>query len=177
MAIVYWSARNVQHYLVPGNHHFVLIMDNSQMSVPFNIAPKTYKGVSFFTLAAFKDDAGNMVFGPNNPTDVLSVRQRIDNPGWWAPEPDWDFQGHEVKPPNGCNYVFARQLLDLSANFDRNSQTTPLAFESGNLNCAAWVNTLFKVAGVPYSERIVAGEFWGVDMGEEEYIPEKLFKY
>ncbi|HMS40256.1 MAG TPA: hypothetical protein PKE69_08525 [Pyrinomonadaceae bacterium] len=176
MIIVYWSARNVQHYLNPGNHHFVLVTGNSELCMEYNIAPRTHNGMTFFTLAAFKDDAGNMVFGPNDSFDVRSVRERLDNPGWYAPEPNWDFQGHEVNSPNGCSHLFAKRLLTLSANFDKNSQTTPIPFKSGDRNCATWVNTLFKVAGVPYSERLTAGEFSGIDMGEEEYIPEKMFK-
>ena len=43
-------------------------------------------------------------------------------------------------------------------------------------NCAAWVNCLLEAAGVPQSTRLQAGEFWGVDWGEEDKRIAEHFK-
>ncbi len=179
MTIVYWAARNVEHYLYPGNHHFVLVTGNNETCQQFGIMPNEYKGMKFFTLAANVGYNNNMTFNPNNALDVKSVREKLDNPadsGWFGPESNWDFQGHEINAPNGCNYTFSKRLLTLCANFEKNSQTNPIQIQRFDQNCAAWVNTLFEVAGVPYSERLRAGEFSGIDCGEEESIPRRMFK-
>jgi hypothetical protein len=174
MAVVYWSARNVNGMFTSlGNHHFVLIIVPSG-TIPGGIPPQKHKGVNFMTLGAFNVN-GSLTVVRNYPDDTRSVRERIDNPGRFHLEPNMDFQGHRVRPPNGCDFAFATDLVDLSLKYEWNSIKFPIPYDNSDWNCAAWVNTLFKVSGVPESERLKAGEFWGVDWGEEELIPEGMF--
>ena len=43
-------------------------------------------------------------------------------------------------------------------------------------NCAAWVNTMLKKAGISDEIREDLGEFWGIDWGEEDLIPDQFFE-
>jgi hypothetical protein len=174
-AIIYWSARNLAAWYNPvGNHHFALILTHSYKIVPGGIWLQRYKGASFLTLGAYKIN-NCLTFQPNHPSDVQSVRDKIDNPGLIQREPNLNFQGHQVNSPNGSDYRFAERLIKLSLKFEQNTKTSPIPYELFGDNCAAWVNTLFKVAGVPVTERIKAGQFWGIDAGEKILIPVEMF--
>ncbi|MGH9948330.1 MAG: LysM peptidoglycan-binding domain-containing protein [Pyrinomonadaceae bacterium] len=170
LAKVYWSARNLGAWWNPfGNHHFVLIKN---ANVVEGLVPVEYKGEKFLTLGGFSIN-GLLIFEANNASDVQSCKDKIDGRRW---EPDMDLQRHRVAPPNGSDPAFAALLAKLARNFERNSRTSPIPYELFGDNCSAWVNTIFKVAGVPLGERRRAGQFRGIDAGEQIEIPEELFK-
>jgi nucleoid-associated protein YgaU len=137
------------------------------------LSPIQYKGESFLTLGGFYV-SGFLVFGANNSEDVQSIKDKIDGMSWG--EPNLDLQKHRVAPPNGSDPAFTEELVRRSLIFDKNSKATPIPYELFGDNCAAWVNTLFKVCGVPLGERIRAGQFRGIDAGERLEIPEELFE-
>lgn len=170
-AKVYWSARNLSNWWNPfGNHHFVLI----KIAVPIlSVNPVQYKGEHFMTLGGFSIN-GFLTFQANNSSDVQSVKDRIDDPSGW--EPDMDLQKHRVAPPYGVDLWFAQSLVVHSLYFEENSKASPIPYELFGDNCAGWVNTLFKVVGVPLGERRRAGQFRGIDAGERIELPESLFK-
>lgn len=86
-----------------------------------------------------------------------------------------DYQGHKVNAPTGDSRSFAQRLVQLALNFQENSKTSPIPYALFGDNCAAWVNTLFKVAGVSFTDRMRAGQFWGIDACEKKEIPDKMF--
>jgi hypothetical protein len=170
-AKVYWSARNLAGWWNPfGNHHFVLIRTAKPI---LSVGPVHYKGEDFMTLGGFSVN-GLLKFEANNSTDVQSVKDKIDTLGVW--EPSLDMQKHRVAPPYGVDRWFAEGLVVRSLYFEENSRSTPMPYELFGDNCAAWVNTLFKVVGVTLGERRRAGQFWGIDAGERLEIPEEMFQ-
>lgn len=169
-AKVYWSARNLGAWWNPfGNHHFVLIKTEMGFEGLF---PVQYRGVSFLTLGGFSIN-GVLTFQANNLSDIQSVKEKVD--GRWL-EPSMDMQKHRVAPPRGSDVEFAHHLVFHSHIFEENSKAKPIPYELFGDNCAAWVNTLFKVVGVPIDERRRAGQLWGIDAGERIEIPEDMFK-
>jgi hypothetical protein len=169
-AKVYWSARNLWDWWNPfGNHHFVLIRTAVKI---LNLTPIQYKGENFLTLGGFSIN-GVLTFQANNSSDVQSVKEKIDDPSQW--EPNLDLQKHRVAPPYGVDLWFAQGLVVRSLYFEQNTRFTPMPYELFGDNCVAWVNTLFKVVGVPLGERRRAGQFRGIDAGERIEIPEDMF--
>lgn len=170
---VYWNARNLgsRFNFGFGNHHYILISigDNGLQT---SITHQTTNGFKFLTLGAFNID-GNMVFQANNESDVVSAKEVFGEYGgnWF----DWGTQKHKVNPPFGDGKQFAEYCIKLALNYERNTKTNPLPYSLVDENCAAWVNTLFKAANVSRAERRRIGEFWGVDWGEEDKIPIRLF--
>src|SRR5262249_54591930 len=170
-AKVYWSARNLYAWWNAfGNHHFVLIKTPKAI---LTVNPVEYKGEYFMTLGGFSVD-GLLKFEANNASDVQSVKDKIDGRSW--SEPNLDMQKHRVAPPYGVDLWFAQGLVVRSLYFERNVSATAIPFHLFSQNCAAWVNTLFKVVGVPLGERQRAGQFRGIDAGERLEIPEDLFE-
>ena len=68
---------------------------------------------------------------------------------------------------------FRELVIQLTTNF---ASKANIRYSLLDANCAAWVNTLFKVAGVSETDREKAGEFFGIDWGEEDLIPESFFQ-
>lgn len=173
---VYWAARDLDGPPV-GNHHFVLITFDESVAFP-PIPTQMEKGQRFITLAAVKsaDGKGNLVFAANQRADVTSVREFInpdEHVSWY--KADFDMEQHEVTPV-GNALTFAQRLVQLAQVFDRNSKTSPIPYSLRDENCAAFVNTLLKLAGVPATQRLDLGEFSGVDWGEEDTVPDRLFR-
>ena len=169
-AKVYWAARNLSTWWNPlGNHHFILIETQVAQS---GVSLINHKGVSFVTLGGFSIN-GFLTFQANDLSDVRSVKEKIDDLSWW--KPDMGFAGHQIYPPNSSDLEFVRTLVRYSFNFEANSKVTRLPYELFGGNCSAWVNTLFKVAGISLKDRQKAGQFWGIDAGERIEIPEEMF--
>lgn len=173
MAKVYWCARDLAGSPV-GNHHLLLVLLGAGESIP-PFDAQTENGQRFVTLAGFKKD-GRLQFGANDENDVQAVREYL-NPAkhlrWWYP--DFDLEAHEITPPSGTALAFAQRLARLAENYRRNEATRNQPYDLNDENCAAWVNTILKVAGVSSATRIRLGEFNGVDWGEEDPIDETLF--
>lgn len=176
---VYWCARDLDNSPI-GNHHFILLVcpDTSNL---FDVrAPEeenTPEGiVYFYTVGAFKGSPGVpdlLKAIINQHTDVKAVREYVDPDQHTSPlEPDYDLEPHLVNPPSGSSREFIEQVVQLTKNFISKGVIQYALIDE---NCAAWINTLFKVAGVSEADRDEAGEFFGIDWGEEDLIPEEFF--
>lgn len=175
-ATVNWMGRNLADPRNPfGNHHYILILADSGLLSTW-MPVLEYKGSRFLTLGGFSV-GGNMVFNANNEADVASAKDLLDNtPIWDLLNPfDWGTQKHYVRPPSGSDFLFANAVIQLADNYRKNTAVNPLPYTVYDDNCAAWVNTLLKVAGVSKSERTKLGQFWGIDWAERLEIPNSLF--
>lgn len=171
MANIYWAARDLSSFWW-GNHQFILI----ELGAGENLSQtqiQTEGNKRFVTLAGHQPD-GNLVFVPNEPGDVKSVREYItpSSRGRWS---DYDLEKHAITPV-GASLTFARQIEALAYKYRANTKDKPVKYGLLNVNCSTWVNTLLKVAGISESARHKAGEFKGIDWGEEDLLDEALFK-
>lgn len=168
---VYWSARDLAGPPV-GNHHFILIyVDPIYGLPPFSVLEE--KGKRFVTLGAF-NVGGNLEFIANETSDVTSVREEIDTKkrGWFS---DLDLEKNRVSSPLASDQKFAETLVKQALAFKIKSQSKKIKYTLTKQNCSAWVNIMFKVAGVTENNRKSLGEFNGFDWGEEDLIDENLF--
>jgi len=139
-----------------------------------------YSGKKFFTLGAFKKKEGStnrLLVDYNETNDVLAVKE-ILNPDivkWY--KPDLDLQRHEVKPPGSqTTDAFVRELIVKAELYKKNEAKKHVPYNLIDENCACWVNSLFKACGVDQKTRLKAGEFSGVDWGEEDEIDASYFR-
>lgn len=175
---VYWAARDLENFFL-GNHHFVVIVFESRSQA--RRVCGDFKGIGFTStineqgskifytsISVVKDNALielDILPGP----DVQAMKEVI-NPyeytSWWVA--DYDLEGHRISTEES----FMTMVMQLSVNFE-NSESTD--YNLLNQNCASWVNTLFKVAGVSSEDRANLGGFAGIDIGEDDLIDETLF--
>lgn len=177
MAQIYWAARDLDSFFW-GNHQFILIFleqDENLSQTLANVVMNNSREVTnkFVTLAGHQPD-GDLIFVPNQSSDVRSVNETFSAGGI---SPDLDLEKHSITPPNNADgLTFALQLETLAYNYQRNTANAPIDYDLLDGNCSTWVNTLFKVAGVPRQTRLTAGEFHGFDWGEEDLLDENLFR-
>ena len=174
----FWNSRNLasRWNIGAGNHHYILIVLEA-VHLPAAIKTQKHNEVEFMTLGAFSV-GGNMVFEANNASDSASARDIFNKTpikDFFNPF-DWGTQKHLVKPPNGNAFQFAATITQFALNYQAETKINPLPYGLFDDNCAAWVNTLFKVAGISAAERVRLGQFWGIDAAEQLEIPEELFK-
>ncbi|MBD2247336.1 hypothetical protein [Nostoc sp. FACHB-888] len=177
---VYWCARDLEGSPI-GNHHFILLVNpdaTDRFSDESLLQEDTPDGTTYFyTIGAFKGADGvpdllKMIV--NQPTDVQSVREYLDPDEHTSLlTPDYDLEPHQITPPTGSVENFIATVIQLATNYKTKGD---IQYSLIDENCAAWVNTLFKVAGVSDASREEAGEFSGVDWGEEDFIPEEFFQ-
>jgi hypothetical protein len=170
---VYWAARDLSSFFV-GNHHFLLVYLSQGASLAEVLTNKV-KGQRFVTLAAIRK-SGNLVFQENDADDVRAVREVLDPSVTKVWKPDLDLEKHRVRPPSGGDLAFAQALVRLALNYRRRTAKQPVPYHLVGDNCAAWVNTLLRVAGVPKSQRVQLGEFSGIDWREEDLLDPSLFR-
>jgi hypothetical protein len=109
----------------------------------------------------------------NQQSDVKAVREYLDPEEHTSPlTPDYDLEAHLVTPPSGSVGNFIATVIQLATNFKAKGD---IQYNLIDENCSAWINTLFKVAGISETEREELGEFFGIDFGEEDLIPEEFF--
>lgn len=173
MARVFWAARDLDGWAFVGNHSFVLIYLNATESL-IRTKSESEGTTKFATLGGHVKD-GNLIFIPNQKADVQCVKESLNSSlkGWFS---DYDMEQNAITPPTGSGWSFALKLEELAYKYETNTKLKPQEYGLANFNCATWVNTMLKVAGVPQSERIKLGEFSGVDWGEEDLLDESLFK-
>jgi hypothetical protein len=172
MAEVYWAARDLDG--PPwGNHQFLVIYLNESENM-FRTKAMVEGETRFVTLGGHVLD-GNLVFIANQKADVDSVREVInpDLAGFWS---DYDLEKHKVTPKDGGGWNFALKVERGAYQYRQNTVDSPVEYDLWDRNCATWVNTLLLVAGVTWSDRMRAGEFNGVDWGEEEKVDRALFE-
>lgn len=176
---VYWRARDLDGSPI-GNHHFILLVCPDTGELFSNKAPEqedTPNGtVYFYTVGAFKGSPGIpdlLRVIVNQDTDVKAVREYVDSDEHTSPlKPDYDLEPHLVNSPAGSSSDFMEIVVQLAINFESKGD---IQYSLIDENCAAWINTLFKIAGVSDADRKDAGEFSGIDWGEEDLIPEDFF--
>lgn len=177
---VYWCARDLDRLPI-GNHHFILLICPDITALFDGKSPlieDTPNGtVYFYTVGAFKGAPGIpdlLKAIVNEGSDVKSVREYVDPDQHTDPlTPDLDLEPHLVKPPSGSVSNFRNEVIRLSVNFASKGE---IKYSLIDENCAAWINTLFAIAGVSDADRKEAGEFSGIDWGEEDFIPKKFFE-
>jgi len=170
---VYWSARDLDSSPF-GNHHFILILIGGYYGLP-PLVTKEEGAIRFVTMGGFKVGK-NLEYQPNNGSDVYSVRELLNpkkNRSNWQ---DYDLERNKITAPGGNGLAFAEKLVQLAQNYKINSAIKPVSYNLSDYNCSCWVNTMFKVAGVTKEVREKAGEFSGIDWGEEDLLDEDLFK-
>ena len=182
---VYWCARDLDGIPI-GNHHFILIVapnttggfDGESVLTEDASEGTTY----FYTIGAFKKENEDLKFikvSINQNADVQAVREYLDPDEHTNPiEPDFDLEPHFVAPPSGSIENFISSVVQLAVNYkskEDNIEYPPIPYSLIDENCSAWINTLFKVAGIGKSEREELGEFFGIDFGEEDLISEEFF--
>ena len=171
---VYWCARDLAG--IPwGNHQFILIEFSSGFDVPpFSIQEE--KGISFVTLAGY-NVGDNLEFKDNAPSDVQAVKEVI-NPRKKGFFSDFDLEKNKVRVPSPqkSDQYFVESLAKQALIFKVKTQKRKIKYSLVDENCSAWVNTMFKVAGVSLVDRQKYGEFSGIDWGEEDLIDESYFK-
>lgn len=176
---VYWCARDLDSFPI-GNHHFILLVCPDASDLFSGKSPEqedTPDGIAYFyTVGAFKGSPGIpdlLKAIVNQSTDLKAVRKYVDPDQHTSPlEPDYDLELHLVNPPSGSFSDFMKEVVQLAANFESKGD---IQYSLIDENCAAWINTLFKIAGVSEADREEAGEFFGIDWGEEDLIPEEFF--
>jgi hypothetical protein len=176
---VYWCARDLQGSPF-GNHHFILLITPYDVNL-FEIPPiqeNTPTGqVLFYTIGAFNGDASHpdrLTAIVNNESDKKAVLKYIYPEKDTHPmQPDLDFESHTIKPPTGSVLLFRNLVVYLTKVYQAKGR---VEYSITNANCASWVNTLFKVAGVSAAERKAAGDFFGIDVGADSLIPEEFFR-
>ena len=170
---VYWGARDLDSSPF-GNHHFVLIFVGGCYGLPPLVTKKEFT-TRFVTMGGFK--VGKLLkYQANNGSDVNAVRELLGCPNKRSNLIDYDLEKNKVAAPGGDGLEFAKKLVQLAENYKIKSATKPVTYNLWDYNCSCWVNTIFKVAGVNKQVREKAGEFSGIDWGEEDLLSEDLFK-
>jgi hypothetical protein len=172
MAEVFWATRDLDGPPL-GNHHFILIFLDFKESL-LRTKAEFSSGQKFVTLAGHKSE-GNLIFLANQRADVESVKEVLDPTtatGW----SDFDMEKHKINPPEGGGWSLSVKIEELAYKYEKNAASSPVDYALFNENCSAWVNTLLKVAGISEHDRTTAGEFSGIDAGEEDLLDESLFE-
>ena len=177
---VYWCARDMAGIGVLGNHHLILIVVDSagnlfgEPTISETIG-NTSTVVHFSTYSTTKGDGSFITVQPLVDADVTATREHTDpDQHTSALTPDYDLEPHLVEPESGTVDDLIETVQRLAANFAAHDADLPYTLIDSN--CAAWVNTLFKVAGIPDERRKELGEFFGIDWGEEDLLDETYFQ-
>lgn len=197
---VYWSARDMDNASPIGNHHFITFVYQNQAQAerltskwrslfPPKSQDLTYSTERneknqpiFFSSLGFGSTSGNLSDGFNPEADRKSLREVINpdkNTSFF--KPDFDYEGHRV-PHESSSQKFGsvEQLMEAIvqcfAHFDSNySAGKRYKYSLLDANCASVVNTIMKVVGYSQADRKSLGQFFGIDWGEMDLIPEDLF--
>ena len=166
-AKVYWCARDLASSPL-GNHHFlVFIPDNPNDFKDFKDLKDFSGNNKGFTVGGFK--VGKFLNREiNNNDDEEAINEYFG-----GPDNGWDPEFHEIARPAGMSDTEFIKKLQAIANTYKNNT---IEYDLNDENCAAWVNTLLKTAGISDADREKYGEFFGIDWGEEDLLPPNSFK-
>ena len=177
---IYWCARDLDIDWSPiGNHHFLLFIGSSSMSIYPGKSAKYENGKYFMTVGAGAESSNPTNWGMikmevNYGADVKAVREGI-NPDkhvkWYRA--DYDIEAHKITELSTSDFQKIRGYLETYGFNQDNSKVDD--YDLDDNNCASWVNTLMKAMGISYSKREDYGEFDGFDWGEEENFDTKFF--
>ncbi len=186
---VYWASRDLAGSPI-GNHHFIIMTfskpeDSPDPSNTLMLKCNECKIIYFVIYALFKTDSGKVEIrindgfkkdGTNNiDSDVRSfVEFFCQTEGFWR---DDDYQGNKIEPPKGkTREEFERDISESAKESKEYFEEHPTEYDLWDENCATWVNDLMEHVGVSEQAREDGGEFFGVDVGEEDTAFSDSFK-
>ncbi|MCU0721840.1 MAG: hypothetical protein MUC83_19170 [Pirellula sp.] len=184
---VYWAARDLDGIPI-GNHGFLLFIPDSPRNFSSSVQLiDLYGGNRGCTIGGYKGastdgdkDPGKLVVRFDWKADIAAVREHFDSNAYRS-SPDryktgWSVVLHEVDPPTGvCDTEFITALIQSARRYQANQANAPDYVLSGP-NCQSWSYSILLSLGVPERDLLTAGEFPGVDWGEEESIDLDLFR-
>ena len=180
---VYWGARdidwtdwNVPPPLNPVNHHFMVIRFNGAAPPSWDNVITLDTGHNAVIVGGFNNqETGKLETRYQNAADVQATNDWFFDGNFTGP---WDPELHVVDIPIGHDFDrFSTTLYELTQAYD-NAIDFALGFIGEYAqNCATFVNTMMAKAGVSEADRVDAGEFWGVDWGEENILYSGHFRY
>ncbi len=184
---VYWGTRDLAGPPL-GNHHYLLIVLAHQSEDPEGWATRISPTQHGFILAGFKGEQrkneadGMLVHQLNAIDDLTAVKEYLGPPSDRVPILGWEAELRRVEPPSGMDQQqFVETLVERTQAYVRNSNREAVRYRlgfriGGGCNCATWVDGLLRSAGVSARDRLNAGEFHGVDWGEENgHLLERQF--
>lgn len=189
---IYWSSRDVDPLPV-GNHHFITFVYESKEQADRmaakgfieNFSEENDQGLTvyFTTMGVDKDKKTKGIVIKSSPkSDRKSIKEIAKEENTSAFSYDRDFQGHRVpcnlaSPAFSSNEELMEAILERVNNFNAHFNAGDrISYSLIDENCACIVNSIFKVLGYPDGIRHELGEFWGVDWGEEDLVPDRYFE-
>jgi len=177
---VYVVARDLAGLGVVGNHIYIVIFPDDFEDLKKKCPDVKLRsldgkgGAKAVTVGGHKDEDGNLVGKMNEANEINALKEVYGGikKVWY--KPDLDAEMKEVKPPEGVTQKqFETTIITIWLEYVRYTNTEPIEFDLGDCNCATWVNTALKIAGVDKETRVKKTEFWGVDWGEEQTLPKE----
>ncbi|MCA9779485.1 MAG: hypothetical protein KC800_22310, partial [Candidatus Eremiobacteraeota bacterium] len=111
----------------------------------------------------------------NSDADVRIVRKYLDGRATRDHlDPGLRFEGKFVSQARPVP-EFASTLLGHISAYGAKPHAKLPYYKGLSDNCATWVNTLFQAVGIPESVRKTLGDFWGIDIGQEQELEGTLF--
>jgi len=184
---VYWAARDMglsgdwlfnHHFIVItfsgsapqewGNNHIISLGGGEAMIVGGQASDPDY-------WPPFENDPPHGVLYADylNAADVQATKDWFNNvAGDWHPELE------SMDIPSGLDFdSFSTVLYELTGIYDDKVDFHLNPELTGEGNCATFANTVMAKAGVPESEREEKSNFGGLDLGEDESLPNFHFDY
>lgn len=192
VAGVYWSARDMGPSPIGNHHFFTFVYENEEQSqriadrgLAETFSEENDKGVRiyFATLGVSKDKKTEGIVIESSPKlDRKAIKEisKKKNTGFFSY--DLDFQGHRIPPELASPALLSNEELmmaisDRATNFNNHFNIGDIVkYSLEDENCACTVNSIMKVLGYSEKVRKELGEFWGVDWGEEDLIPDRYFE-
>ncbi|MDD5063260.1 MAG: RHS repeat-associated core domain-containing protein [Phycisphaerae bacterium] len=183
---VYWAARDTS-FSPFANHHFILAAPDKPGD--FTFLDQIFKAMSedgvgilqnigggekgFAMGAESQNDRLKAVF--NKGYDIDSSRQ------YWGESRSlrsWDFDRREVMSEEDDTSFVYKLVLQAFIYVDK-EESAPIDFDLRNgPNCASWVNSMFRSAGISEARRhIIGGSFSGISLGQDYLIDDWYFDY
>jgi len=186
---VSWASRDLSSFFL-GNHQFIIFEYDSKDDAPLSVRKllkevkckktrcKVYVatiGLEQRPLEVDGQKQKHMIWWyVNESEDIEAYKEQFckkdKRKHFW----DWDYQANEIEGFDEPKLV--DKIMEGFENFKNNIKDKPTKYDLWDLNCATWVNSLLKYAGVDENQREEKGEFSGIDWGEEDEGLESYFK-
>ena len=168
---VYWCTRDLNSFFWGNHHYLTIIPDNPDDFTDLKDFSGNHKG---YVIAAIREKGPDgkhyLNYQKNDNNDVEAVNEYFG-----GDDKGWDPEFHEITDvPDGMSDTeFIRKIQAIANSYQPNT----VIYDLWDENCAAWVNTLLKIAGVSETNRLKYSEFFGFDWGEEDELPRSSFTY
>jgi RHS repeat-associated protein len=186
---VSWASRDLSSFFL-GNHQFIIFEYDSKDDAPMSVrkllkevkCKKTRCKVYVATIGLEQrpleidgQKQKHMIWWyVNESEDIEAYKEQFckkdKRKHFW----DWDYQANEIEGFDEPKLV--DKIMEGFENFKNNIKDKPTKYDLWDLNCATWVNSLLKYAGVDENQREEKGEFSGIDWGEEDKGLESYFE-